>query len=489
MKVFFKKKPMCHEVAYITQYIKDYLEGKNPEKPVLQMEVHKYILDLFCQVLENGTANNSLLIKLVDETSKLSDYDVNMQFISKELRNAAEQLAESSESNMAVVEETTANVSQVSELIIRNAGVLNQLVEESNVSIEMNNNSKSQLHQINDIKETVIKDSEIMSEKIKALEEISLKVDEIVAGVSSIADQTNLLALNASIEAARAGEHGRGFSVVAEEIRKLAEDTKLKLNSMREFTAHMRNATDEGMSSVKNTISGMMEMSEKIENTNVSFNRSTISLESIVSGINDLATSMEEVAASSEQIASAIDVVAGESEKISSMTRMVSDNSEKAFFYAENLGKIDDNIAIVKKDLIGLLNNGTSPITNDKFLSILDDAIKAHVDWMKKLQQMVDEKSVIPIQHNGMKCKFGHFYNSMKVSHPDIIEDWESINEVHLKLHSKAEIIISALEAHSSEDIEKIFNEAKLLSEDVIGKLTTIEEKVRAIDENVFQLK
>ncbi|MTK12092.1 MAG: chemotaxis protein [Clostridiaceae bacterium] len=484
----FGKKSQCYEVAYITNYVQAYLKGEKPEKPTLEKDIHKYIFELFNKILESGSLNNSLLLKLVNEASLLSDFDINMSFISKELKKVAQQLAESSESNMAVVEETTANVSQVSGSIIHNTEVLNDLVEKSNNLIKTNDDNKNQLQQINQIKETVVNDAEIMSGKIKALEELSLQVDEIVAGVSTIADQTNLLALNASIEAARAGEHGRGFSVVADEIRKLAEDTKLKLNNMQAFTNDIRNATSESMNSVNNTITSMTDMSKKIEKVNISFEESAHSLETTVSGITSLAGSMEEITASSEEISSAMDIVAVESEKISNMTIVVSDDSEKAHYYANNLGKIDDNISEVIKELVEVLNSGTNPISNEEFLNILEDAIKAHKTWMDKLQKIVESSETMPIQHNGMKCKFGHFYNSISVDHPKIKDEWDGINENHLLLHSKAHEIIDAIDENRSEEVYNIFKEAKELSDKVIFTLNVIAEKVRSIDERVFEL-
>ncbi|WP_050607441.1 methyl-accepting chemotaxis protein [Clostridium niameyense] len=482
----FGKNTKCHEVSYIIDYVQAYLRGEKREKPTLQMDIHKYIFDLFNKILENESMNNALLLKLVNELSLLSDFDINMSFISKELKKAAEQLAESSESNMAVVEQTTANVSEVSEAITNNTNDLNNLVERSNTSIKMNDDNKNQLAEINKIKEIVINHAEIMSKKISILKELSLKVDEIVEGVSTIADQTNLIALNANIEAARAGEHGRGFSVVADEIRKLAENTKLKLSDMQNFTSHIRNAANEGLNSVNNTIASMSDMSKKIENVNVLFEKSADNLEGIVGGVTNLAGRMEEINASSQEIASAINVVANESEKISEMTKVVSDSSEQAYYYANNLGKIDNRLSEVQKELIGVLNNGTKPVSNEEFLNILQDAINGHKEWMKKLQQIVEDNKAIPIQYDGMKCKFGHFYNSLDVYNPKIKNEWQEINEPHLLLHSKAHNIIDAIEKNRFEDVHSIFNEATELSSEIISKLGIISEKVKSMDEDVF---
>ncbi|WP_446896982.1 methyl-accepting chemotaxis protein [Clostridium sp. LBM24168] len=485
----FGKESQCHEVAYITDYVQNYLQGGQPKKPILEKDIHKYIFELFSKILEAGSLNNSLLLKLVNEAASLSDFDIDMSFISKELKKIAQQLSESSESNMSVVEQTTANVSQVTEAIIHNTELLGNLVEKSNDLIKTNNDSKNQLEQINRIKETVVNDSEIMSEKIKALEELSMQVDEIVAGVRTIADQTNLLALNASIEAARAGEHGRGFSVVADEIRKLAENTKLKLNNMQSFTNDIRNATSEGMNSVNNTITSMIDMSKKIETVNISFEENANSLKTTVDGITDLAGSMEEITASSEEVSSAVNIVASETEKISNMAKLVSNDSEKAHYYASNLGKIDDRISELIKKLVGVLNSGTNPISNEEFLNILDDAIKAHKVWIDKLQQIVETNKIIPIQHDGMKCKFGHFYNSINVEYPEIKDEWNAINGDHLLLHSKAHEIVEAIEKNRIEDARNIFKEAKELSGKVILTLRSIAEKVKSIDEKIFKLK
>src|SRR5690606_31249473 len=98
-----------------------------------------------------------------------------------------------------------------------------------------------------------------VEEGILSLSGKSEEIDKIVAVINDIAEQTNLLALNAAIEAARAGEHGKGFSVVAGEIRKLAEESRKSTKMIEELIDEIRNEIDENtkiMYSVRKVVQG-----------------------------------------------------------------------------------------------------------------------------------------------------------------------------------------------------------------------------------------
>lgn len=89
------------------------------------------------------------------------------------------------------------------------------------------------------------------AKKIKSLGDRSMEITSIVATIAKISEQTNMLALNAAIEAARAGEHGRGFSVVADEVRRLAERTASATNEIRELVSSIQAETTESVAAIE----------------------------------------------------------------------------------------------------------------------------------------------------------------------------------------------------------------------------------------------
>lgn len=482
----------CGELNTVYAYAKKRVEGKVLPKPVLKHPQHHIILKLIDTLIENDQLNYDKVLKLIEESTKLSEFDVRMQFSSEGLKRIANQLAESSTSNTGIVEEITASINEASDALNESTSVLENITEKAMHLKGVNENNHAQIKEMNILKDKVLEHAVIMDEQMKRLEEMSSHIQTIVEGVRGIAEQTNLLALNASIEAARAGEEGRGFAVVAEEIRKLAEGTKSKLSDMQTFTEHIKQATEESTKSVHVTRESIEQMSEQIEEVSGNFEQSVGQLSETVTQIQDLSNNMVEINAASEGIAQAMHTVAEEAEKISYNSAEVFREAEEVDNYAKHVGQLDDDLFRVIKDFVAVMNNGTHPVSNEKFIENIVNASKAHSQWVEKLRTIVTSRNLVPLQINGNKCAFGHFYNGVKVEHPLIKERWESIEGIHMKLHGNGHKIMTAVDKGDLQGAERLFDETEKLSHKIIEELKSIEGIVKEMtirDERIFELK
>ncbi|MRN55380.1 methyl-accepting chemotaxis protein [Paenibacillus monticola] len=144
------------------------------------------------------------------------------------------------------------------------------------------------------------------AELIGALTEQSVQIGQIVDVISEIANQTGLLSLNASIEAARAGEHGRGFGVVANEVKKLAERTNISVVNIVELIARIQSSTTSAGQSMKKSIVEIDAGMNKMKNVGTAFEHIRSSIHEVSLQIQEVSAINEEMSAGTEEITASV---------------------------------------------------------------------------------------------------------------------------------------------------------------------------------------
>ncbi len=182
------------------------------------------------------------------------------------------------------------------------------------------------------------------TEAIRGLGAKSAEVGGIVDTISGIAEQTNLLALNAAIEAARAGEQGRGFAVVADEVRKLAEESQGAARSIAQLIGEIQADTDSAVAAVESGAARTDDGVATVDRAREAFNR-------IDASVDDVSGRVEEIAASVEQVAQAIRTVSEEISEVSAVAEQSSASSQQVSASTQETSATTQEISSSAQDL------------------------------------------------------------------------------------------------------------------------------------------
>ena len=470
----FKKKNNCAETHGIIDYVEAKFQGKTIEEPPLEYHIHQRFFEYFKKLFKSESKMKEAATQLLTSVIKLSSFDVELSHSARKLTDFANELSDLSDSNLAIVEETTASMNTFTDAVLSNSEKLNIISDDAKNILESNYASVEQIKEINQLKNVVIDNTSDMQSKMLQLSEYTKRVEEIVATVGSIAAQTNLLALNASIEAARAGEHGRGFAVVADEIRKLAEGTKESLSHMSGIVNDIRMATDSGNISMKNNLDSTYLIGSKIDIVSNTIESNVSLLNKTVSDIQTINDAMLKIQATTEEINQAMESSTADAEKLSDMTVSIKKTADISYKQATRISEIDDELSKILHAQMDVINQSANHISNQDIVENIDLAKKAHINWLSSLETMVKTMTEHPIQINSNKCAFGHFYHSLNLSNSLIEKQWREIGVLHEQFHGKGSTVIDAIKLRNDISAIQALNEAHGLSIELFERLDEI---------------
>ncbi|HBN95996.1 MAG TPA: hypothetical protein DDZ66_06830 [Firmicutes bacterium] len=238
-----------------------------------------------------------------------------------DLADTSGRLAAASQQVSASVEEVASTTNEFSgtlDSMNTNAQVMNETVQ--GVSRQATDGTRA----ISDIvrQMQILRDNtQNLANEVGSLGSLSDEIGNIVNTISAIADQTNLLALNAAIEAARAGEHGRGFAVVADEVRKLAEQSSTATTDIGSLIGQIQNG-------ITATVSGMSEGSRQAEMALDNVNQSSEILGNILEAVEEIERQVEEFTAGLEQVNSGGHEIASATEEQAASMQEVANSAQ-----------------------------------------------------------------------------------------------------------------------------------------------------------------
>lgn len=246
---------------------------------------------LYKSFLAMRTKLTEIIHQIVDGANYISDASNQLTSTSIQLSQGASEQASSTEEISSTIEEISSNIDQNS-LNSKETGRISNLASEG----------------INDV-----------AHKAQDAMEASRIISEKILVINDIAFQTNILALNAAVEAARAGEHGRGFSVVAAEVRKLAERSKIAADEIVKLTRDNLELTESAGIQMMEIIPQIEKTSHLVQEISVASDEQSVGANQVNNAIQELSHVIQQNAAASEEMASSAEELSSQAESLKSL--------------------------------------------------------------------------------------------------------------------------------------------------------------------------
>ncbi|GEM_PF-273360 len=403
-----------------------------------------------------GNAFKTMVANLTGMIRQLNDNSSQLVSAATEIASSSEQMARGSQEQTGQTAQVSSAVEEMTATIVessKNAGeAAGQAKEAANAARAGNQVVSQTIEGMNRI-------AQVVQESAKTIQELSKSSDqigEIISVIDDIADQTNLLALNAAIEAARAGEQGRGFAVVADEVRKLAERTTKATKEITDMIKGIQNDTKGAVASMEQGINEVQEGRELADKAGESLTAIATYSQKVMDMIQQIATAAEEQSAASEEIARSV-------EGIARVTKENATGVEQSAAAAEQLNRQAEGLRMMVMQF---------KVTDQK-LAILTVGKDDHRRFMESLRKTLDGRlqiSAWPFT-DPTHCRFAKWYYSSEGQAFASFKEYRAIEEPHKQVHTRANEAVNALKSGNKQLAEKLYLQAEASSHQVFTAL------------------
>lgn len=299
-----------------------------------------------------------------------------------QMSRAIDGVSKGAQEQAVAVNKAATVTAQISDMINNVAGNVNNVTNQSQTSSEQSKSGAKTVQETIQSMEMIKQRVGLSSQKVQEMGERSTQIGIIVETIEDIASQTNLLALNAAIEAARAGEHGKGFAVVADEVRKLAERSSTATKEIADLIGNIQTTVNEAVAAMEESgievengvvranqagraLESILEVSDAVykeaeqavlavkqmetlttdlvnasDSVSAVVEENTAATEEMTAGSNEVTMSIESIASISEENSAAVEEVSASSEEMAAQVQEVSASAQSLAALAQTLMQV-----------------------------------------------------------------------------------------------------------------------------------------------------